>query len=232
MAAPTWQATGAVAAASGGIAPNWPAHQTGDIGLLLVCQGTVSPGILTTANGFSLITLTSTAGQSTGAAWWCRATSGSMSAPAVADSGDGNAGCIITFRGCVGSGVPWDLYNTANQTSTSSASINSISTTLSDLLLVTQTIASHPVNDTTPLIGTNAVTNSACTNVTVQLDSASGLNNNGDCLAIITSNPINIGTTGPTTWALNISARALGHIMIALKSPTSAITSGNFFQFF
>lgn len=233
MAAPTWQATGALATGTGGISCSWPAHVSGDIGLLFACMGTTAPGVLSTASGFSRIAMTAQAGLSYGAIWWCRATSSSMAAPVIADSGDGNAGLIMTFRDCIPTGNPWDVNAATNQASTSSASIASLTSTLSDLLLVTLTVASHAVNDTNPLIGANAVTNNACSNVTVQYDQASGLNNNGECISIISSNPTNIGTTGPTTWTLNIAARALGHVAVALKSSTSTnvVNNGNFFNF-
>ena len=232
MASPYWQATGTIATGTGNIAPNWPTHIAGDIGLLIVTHddSTIPPS-LSPAAGFVIIGSTAAAGQSAGTIWWCRATSAAMSAPTVIDSGDGNAGLIMTVRGCVPTGDPWDNFGSNNQASTQALSISPVATTLSDLLLVTSTHASHAVNDTLALLQGTPVYNNR-TSMTVRLDQASGLNNNGECLTIMTGPVANPYDTGTTTATIQIAARAMGHIAVALKGNTSYKQAGRFFPFF
>ncbi len=226
MAAPAWQATGTLATSTGAISPNWPTHLTDDIGLLIINHNGTAAPTLSPAAGFVLIADIDAASAKSGSIWWCRATSASMTAPTCPDSGDGNAGLIMTVRGCVTSGDPWDVFGEVAQASTASISIDSITTTLDELLLVTATFAAHGVNDSTALIQSQTITNSYINSIDVRHDSASGLNNDGYCLSIITGPTNTIGTTGPMTWTSAIAARAVGHIMVALKSPDSDAGGG------
>jgi hypothetical protein len=113
---PNFQANGTAAhnTSAGNISPAWPTHQTDDIALLICesdAEGTIS---LSSAQGFAAVTNSpqSTGSGTTGTrltVFWARATSSSMAAPTVTGHTDHIIGQIITFRGCVGSGNPWDV---------------------------------------------------------------------------------------------------------------------------
>jgi hypothetical protein len=93
----------------------WPAHQTGDIGLLVI--ETANQAVtLTTANGFAAVAdspqSTGTAGDAAAtrlSVFWCRATSASMSSPITDDPGNHVIAQIYTFRRCIATGNPWDV---------------------------------------------------------------------------------------------------------------------------
>jgi len=221
MAAPTFQAAGTLVTSTGTLTPSWPTHQAGDIGLFILNHSGGANPALNTANGFAILDSIDSASVKSGTIYWCRATSSSQGNPTAPDTGDGNAGLIITIRGCVASGDPWDVFDSESQASTTAVSISSLTSTLDELLLLTATFAAHAVNDSTSLIQGNTVSNSGASNVTTRHDSANGLNNDGYCLSVVTSNPTTIGSTGATTWTSAIAARAMGHIAIAFKSPDS-----------
>lgn len=127
---PTYQAIGAVSAAAGDRSPAWPAHAVDDIAILLVMQSipdATAPAVptLSPANGFARGALPTEVREVASeslrvTAWYCRATSTSMSAPTVllGDAGTQST-VIITFRGCTTSGDPTDVSSTASNTGTS-----------------------------------------------------------------------------------------------------------------
>src|SRR5205823_4324349 len=43
--------------------------------------------------------------------FWCRATSSAMAGPTVTDPGNHAYAVILTFRGCIASGNPWDVMS-------------------------------------------------------------------------------------------------------------------------
>jgi hypothetical protein len=112
---PVFSRFGVLQSATTTITVPWPAHQIGDIGLL----------IIETANG--AVTLPTPAGfvevpdspQGTGTidtttatrvtCFWCRATSAAMASPVTDDPGNHVIGQILTFRRCVTSDNPWNV---------------------------------------------------------------------------------------------------------------------------
>jgi hypothetical protein len=114
-AIPKFQAAGAAVSNTIAVSPAWPTHLTNDIALLFV-ESANEAITLSTPAGFVEIT---NSPQGTGTAagtaatrlavFWCRATSSAMGAPTVADPGDHVIAQILTFRGCVTSGNPWDI---------------------------------------------------------------------------------------------------------------------------
>lgn len=151
LSMPTYQASGSADSQDGGgsnSSPAWPTHAVGDVALCIVSQYNASstdPGAATlvTANGFVQVT-GATKLSSTGVhrvrstVFWCRATSTSMSAPTV----QGISGCsliaqIVTVRGCVASGDPWDVVSTsANNASDTSLVATGATTTGSERLVI------------------------------------------------------------------------------------------------
>lgn len=143
MAAPVYQATGTGAVGAGAVTPVWPAHQAGDIALLIVEAGASDTIALSTAAGFveipgsPLVGLSAVGTASTLAVFWCRATSSSMGDPTLAAVTDHQASQILTFRGCVGSGNPWDAIATdVNNVASTSVSAPAITTTVADTCIV------------------------------------------------------------------------------------------------
>src|SRR3989449_4991266 len=99
-AAPTFQAAGTSQNGTGAVSPAWPAHAIDDLALLFIESDGSQPATLSTPAGFAAVL---NSPQTTGAActgttmnvFWARATSTSMSAPTVADSGDHNYAQIL-----------------------------------------------------------------------------------------------------------------------------------------
>src|SRR5947209_1894116 len=113
MALPFFQAAGTKVASGGSIAVPWPAHLADDIALLFVVTSAQTAS-LSTPNGFVqvdsqlLVGTANTVGSVGLSVWWKRAVGGDAN-PTVADSGDHQICQMLVFRGCIGSGNPWEL---------------------------------------------------------------------------------------------------------------------------
>jgi len=132
-----YQATGTPANGTGAITVAWPAHQSGDFGILVCgCEAgeTIS---LSTANGF-----VETSGSPKNGAFshialfWCRATSSSMASPVVADPGNNVVGAIVTFRGATGSPTPINAFTNGVDTTTSTLTIGGVTTTQNNCMII------------------------------------------------------------------------------------------------
>ena len=216
-APPTFQAAGTAVAGPGAITVAWPAHQVDDIALLLVetANQTVT---LSTPSGFVAVT---NSPQGTGTAggdpatrltvFWARATSAAMANVVIADSGDHNIGRIITFRGVVTTGNPWDITAGAVAASTSTAvSIPTVTTTVADTLVVT--IVSNMTETNTAQ--TSGWTNANLTGLTEIADSNTSSGNGGGFGAAAGVKAA-AGATGATTATL-ANASVQGLMTIAL----------------
>lgn len=110
---------------SGPRTPQWPAHQVGDVALLIIKTANQA-ATLATANGFVSVL---NSPQSIGSAgtgvrltlYWCRATTNHMVAPVVADPGNMAICQILTWRGCIQTGNPW--YDVAGSTTAGSSTV-------------------------------------------------------------------------------------------------------------
>jgi len=110
---PVFQAATSLVSSTVGTSRSWPTHQAGDVALLAVQSVGAEPVTLSTPAGFVEV---NNSPQSTGTGlngtrltlFWCRATSSSMPTPTTADAGDHVAAVMVTFRGCIGTGDPWD----------------------------------------------------------------------------------------------------------------------------
>lgn len=107
--------SGAGVGVAGNLVVPWPAgHQIGDIGFLIEEQDALGiPSIIAGGAGFQFVAQT---GQvSVGATginlivYWCRATSTSMTSPTLQGSTDHGFAQIITFRGTVETGTPFNF---------------------------------------------------------------------------------------------------------------------------
>ena len=220
-APPTFQAAGAVVSGVGGITVAWPAHQAGDIGLLLV-ETANEAVVFGNAQGFVPV---ANSPQGTGTAagatstrlsvYWARATSAAMASPVLNDAGNHQIGRIITFRGVVGTGNPWNVTAGAVAATASTAvSIPTVTTTVADTLVVT--IVSNGTDTTTAQ--TSGWTNANLTGLAEIADSNTNSGNGGGFGAAAGVKAA-AGATGATTATLATSS-VQGLMTIALMPPT------------
>lgn len=164
---PNWQANGGLVAGIGSNgSPTWPTHQADDIGLLVVeCSPETSVVSLSVPAGFAEVT-NSPQPTTTGivgtrlSVFWCRATSGAMSAPTFTTTPSSNkvVAAIITFRGCIATGDPWDVTGgSVKSTASTSTSIGALTVGTASCLMVY--LASSSANATMSSEANAALTN-------------------------------------------------------------------------
>lgn len=222
MALPVYQATGTIVeSATAAISPAWPAHQAGDIGILIVETG--SYGIqLTTDQGFRPFPCSPRGGSPSGAdpqlgVFWKRATSGAEPAPTVGfvdvhpsqsgGSADHVRAVIVTIRGCASTGNPFEFCNgnQSQNTQTTNPSIPAGTTNNSDCLVMA--IVSHGVDVASSGIF-SAWTNPSLANIIERVDSSSIIGS-GSGLGVATGekavagaiNNFSVTTTINVHWA-------------------------------
>lgn len=178
MAAPTYVATGEVADSTGALSVVWPTHQTDDVGLLFVEHANQAPAA---PSGFALAVQTGvgTAGiaAATGVSvFWKRATSGSEAPVSVADTGARNKAFIMTFRGCIASGDPFDITGSSTSAGATAVSLPGGTTTVAETLVVQAVSNALAVGATT--VQPNTVVNADLATLTkrknTQLDGVGG----------------------------------------------------------
>jgi len=221
---PTYQAAGAVVGGTGAQTAAWPIHQSGDVALLIV--ETANEAVtLSTPAGFVEVTNspqgTGTAGGTSATrltVYWKRATTSAEASPRVADSGNHQIAQIITFRGVIASGNPWDITagNVASSASTS-VSIPGATTTVANTLVVT--IVCNGTDTTTAQ--TSGWTNANLTSLTERVDNAN-TSGNGGGFGVATGVKATAGAYGATTATL-VTSSTQGRISIALK-PSTVVT--------
>jgi hypothetical protein len=221
---PTYQAAGALVGGTGAQTVVWPTHQSGDVALLIV--ETANQAVtLSTPAGFVQVTNspqgTGTAGGTAATrltVYWKRATSAAEASPRVADSGNHQIAQIITFRGVIASGNPWDVTagNVASSPS-GSVTIPGTTTTVANTLVVA-IVSNRTDTDTAQ---TSGWANSNLTSLTERVDSGSFAGNGGG-FGVATGVKATVGAYGATTATLAISSTQ-GRMSIALK-PSTAVT--------
>lgn len=140
---PALQAGGTHVSSTGAVTPSWPTHQSGDVALLIVESAGGQAATLSDAQGFAAVT-----GAVVGddvdvngtrlTVFWKRASSSSELSPTVADSGDHTLAQILTFRGVVKTGNPWDVVGTSATSGTAEHpfTMPTVTTTAANTLLV------------------------------------------------------------------------------------------------
>lgn len=142
MAAPAFQAVGSGAAGAGAQVVPWPAHAAGDIAFLVVEADAADTIALSVPSGFVEIPNSALSGAVAGSAstlavFWCRATSSSMTSPVLAAVTDHQGAVIVTYRGCVATGDPWDAIVTdVNNVPSTSVSAPGVTTSVADTCIV------------------------------------------------------------------------------------------------
>lgn len=220
--APNFQAAGAEQGGTANITVPWPTHQAGDIGLLLIESTGGQAAALGTAAGFvevpgsPVAALTGTSGTRL-TAYWCRATSSSMASPVVTDPGDHAYGVILTFRGCIAAGNPWDDTATnTKETASTSASASGLTTVGPDRYIV-NIIARD--NDSASA-AFSAWANATLVSVTELWDSGTAQGNGGG-IGVAGGVKSAAGGVDQTTAAVTSSVNA--SLTLALKPPTTPI---------
>lgn len=219
-AAVTYQAAGTQvngATTTGvGASPAWPAHVANDIALLFVESAGGEPVTLSVPNGFAPVP---NSPQATGAGtagtrltvFWARATSSAMPAPRIATPSDHFYAQIITFRGVVNTGNPWDVTGGGVKAAAStSVTVTGVTTTVPNTLIV-QAVAR---DDDNAAASFSAQTNAGLTGIVELLD-AGTTNGNGGGLGVWSGIKAAAGATGNTTATVTSSINAF--LTIALK---------------
>ncbi len=224
MAAPAFQAAGTAVGATGSVNPTWPTHAVDDIALLFVDSAGGEPATLSTPAGFVAV---ANSPQSTGAGtagaritvFWARATSTAMATPKVADPGNHVYAQIITYRGVINSGNPWDVTGGGVKAAASTAvTVTGVTTTVPDTLIV-QAVARDDDANGAEFSGE---TNAALTGITERSD-AGTTSGNGGGFAVWDGVKPTAGATGNTTATVFSSSNAF--ITIALQPQPPVVSS-------
>ena len=201
QAAPTYQAAGTAGAGAGAVTPTWPAHVAGDVALLFV----------TTVGGEAVTLSSNTAGfvqvpnspqnSDTGTngtritVFWARATSAAMANPTIADPADHVYARILTYRGVISTGNPWDVTGGGiKATASASVTVTGVTTTVPDTLIV-QAVTHDRDNAGAHF---SAQTNANLTGITERTDAGTNSGNGGG-LAVWDGEKLTAGATGGTS---------------------------------
>lgn len=224
-AAPAFQAAGTAASGTSFVDPAWPAHAVDDIALLFVESAGGEAVTLTTPAGFAAVTGSPQAtGTTTNGTritvFWARATSTTMATPRVADPGNHVYARILTYRGVIPSGNPWDITGGGVKAAAStSVTVTGVTTTVADTLIV-QAVARD--NDS-GAAAFSAQTNGNLTGIAERSDDGTNSGNGGG-IGIWDGVKATAGATGDTTATVTSSINAF--LTIALRPGSIALGDG------
>jgi hypothetical protein len=216
---PYFVAAGAVAEGTGNVTPGLPADlKAKDIMWMWVQSANES---VPTPSGWGVPT-TSPQGTGTAAAagsvrlsaFWKRAAA-IETAPTVTDPGNHVIAQIVSIRGCVDTGDPWDGTPAGDTAASNSAVSIPGATTGVDNCLILQAVA-HATDTATPQA--SAYTNADLANLTERTD-VSTTQGVGGGFAVVTGEKAVAGAYGATTATL-ATASAQGRLSFALKPAT------------
>lgn len=221
---PLYYGKGALAASATSISPAWPTgHQSGDIGILAVETGDGDP-VLSVPSGFTIIGSVQVSGTVAGNAsrtafYWCRATSGAMTAPTITAGADHIIGTIFGVRGCPASGSPIDAYALAasGASTTSTPTCSTITTSVDGCLVLA--IASDGLDSSTPQFTSWA--NSNLYGFAEQSDEGN-TTGHGGLISMACGHKLLAGATGTST--ASIAANFVNTLHIALLPDTGTTT--------
>lgn len=222
-AAVTYQAAGTAVSGTiaAGLSVPWPAHAVGDIALLFVESTGGQPVTLGIANGFVEVTGSP---QATGTGtngtrltvFWARATSAAMAAPVLGAPSDHVYARIVTYRGVIASGDPFDgIAGGVKAAASTGVSLDSVTTTVANTRIV-QAVARDNDNAAAAF---SAQANANLTGIAEQLDAGTA-NGNGGGLGVWSGVMATAGATGVTTATVTSSINAF--ITLALKPQPAA----------
>lgn len=230
MAAPTYQAQGAVGTPGvGSISVSWPVHAVNDIAVLFLISPNDPPTGIT--SGWTLIDNigngTSGGGTASGIwAYWKRATSTSEAAVTVTFANI-MYGIIQTYRGCDTTGNPINAHSSSTYlVSGYTRTILGITTTVANTLTVTASDFHYPANSSTSWIqNTVAHTERYFGNLNSALNAYKfGVADNANAI---------IGATGSMNWTVSgvVSINSSVGLMFALQGPSLSSSSNMLFFF-
>lgn len=231
QAAPAYQAAGGAANGAGSVSPAWPVHAIGDIALLFV-ESTGGDAVSLSSNAAGFVAVAGSP-QATGSGtngtqinvYWARATSTSMAAPTVAHTGDHLYAQIITYRGVVTSGNPWDVtVGGVKAAASTSVTVIGVTTTVPDTLIV-QAVAR---DDDASGAEFSAEANAGLTGIAERSD-AGTTSGNGGGFAVWDGVKATAGATGNTSATVVSSINAF--LTIALKPQPPTVSSINLANF-
>src|SRR5437870_9935113 len=229
-APPTYQAAGTIQSnTSTTLSVPWPAHAIGDIGLLIIETQNQAVTLGTNAANWNPVT---NSWQGTGTTnntgtrltvFWSRATSTSMGNVGLTGTGmDHQIAQIITFRGVVATGNPWDVTaGDVTPSTTTAVSIPGATTTVPDALVVA--IVSNG-SDLSAAQVPGSFTNSDLSSVTKRQDNNTTASGGGG-FTVATGSKALAGAYGPTSATLGFSSLQ-GRMSIALQPPVTIIADG------
>ena len=204
--APVFQATGAAVNGQLSVSPVWPTHAVGDVALLFVESAGGEAATLSTTAGFAAV---ANSPQATGATtngtritvFWARATTTTMASPTVADPGNHVYAQIITYRGVINTGNPWDVTGGGvKATASTTVTVTGVTTTVPDTLIV-QVVSRH---DDRTGAEFSAQTNASLTGIAERADGGT-TSGNGGGFAVWDGVKATAGATGNTTAKISKS---------------------------
>ncbi|HCC48560.1 MAG TPA: hypothetical protein DEQ38_10670 [Elusimicrobia bacterium] len=205
-ASPQFWAAGTPAGGTGAVSPAWPVHEIDDIALLFVETAGEELANLSVPAGFQEVTNspqytgTGTVGTRL-SVFWARATSAAMTAPTISDAGDHVYAVILTFRGAIKSGVPWDVTaGGVKGTASVSLTASGATTGVDDALLV---LAASNSGDTNKAVFSGWA-NAGLSGI-AELFNQNMLSGNGGGLGVMIGTRAVAGATGDTTASLTAS---------------------------
>lgn len=235
-AAPTFQAAGTYVNGTTNVTPTWPAHSINDLALLFVETRGGQAVNLSTPAGFTQVLNSPQDVPSTGGffffggtsygtrltVFWARATSASMSAPVIQDPGNHVGAQILTYRGVITSGNPWDVTAGSTKTTAStSISAPAVTTTVNDTLIV-QAVSRD--TDSANAAFSNQ-TNAALTMIAERVDTGTSSGDGGG-YSVWDGGKAVAGATGSTSATVSSSKNAMLTIALKPNSPP-VITAPN-----
>jgi MSHA biogenesis protein MshQ len=228
-AAPTFQGAGTQQNGTGDITLAWPAHQTDDLALLFVvsAQGEVvaTPADWTPVGDSPQFTTGTGGGGGANSAdngtrltvFWRRATSNAMPNVTVADPGNHVYGQILTYRGVISSGDPWDVTGGGVKTTAStSVTVTGVTTTVPDTLIV-QVVARGTDSAAAAF---SAQTNANLTGISERSD-AGTTSGHGGGFAVWDGVMTVVGATGNTTATVSSSRNAFMTLALRENPPVA-----------
>ncbi|HJX19091.1 MAG TPA: hypothetical protein VJ437_12990 [Acidiferrobacterales bacterium] len=220
LPAAAFQAAGAVVSGTGLVNPAWPAHAIDDVALLFIESAGGQAATLSIPAGFVAVANSpqATGGGVTGTritVFWARATSTAMATPRVADPGNHVYAQIITYRGVITTGNPWNVTGGGVKAAAStSVTVTGVTTTVPNTLIV-QAVARG--NDSAAA-AFSAQTNANLTGITERSDAGTASGNGGG-FAVWDGVKVTVGATGDTTATVTSSINAF--LTIALRPSAS-----------
>jgi len=237
MAFPTYKSAGTEQASTGAqLTVPWPTHVSGDIALLLVecCGGQAAS--LATPNGFvELVNSPQATGATTSGtrihAYWCRATSASMSSPVVNVGANHGYARIFTFNGDIPpSGNPFQVTSGGVKASASTTTTWTDLTTLSENCLVLFVAARD--NDSASAAWSSFAGGNVANHAEVSGSDAGTALRNGGGIVLNTGEMATPGAVGTPTATVTSSINAMMTIALSSIHPDiiSMVNSGNIRQ--